>query len=125
MNNNVDALIYSQISNNLPNLEMANIVRTYNLSSDGTNIGNDITLNNILSNTTIKRACALNIQGIPTNEDEKNKLGINVSIPIPAGYNMENDDNALLHEQFGFINKKVYIATEKRDRYKENLKNLS
>lgn len=109
MNNTIDALIYSQIKNNLPNAEMSNIVRNYNLSSDGTNTGNNNTLNNILSNTTIKRACALNRQGIPITNDDKNKLGVNVRIPIPSEYNINDDDNSILHEQFGFIEKKVYI----------------
>jgi hypothetical protein len=115
MNNNIDALVYSQITNNLPYAEMSNIVRNYNLSSDGTNTGNNNTLNNILSNTTIKRACALNRQGIPITENDKNNLGVNVRIPIPSGYNMNDDDNSVLHEQFGFIEKKIYIPNSMCD----------
>ena len=110
----IDALIYSNIKNNLPNDVMNNIIKSRGISSSGSRSGNNDKFNQILSNTTIKRACALNRQGIPRNENEKNSLGVDVRIPIPKGYNSADDDNPILHTKYNYVDNEKHFEEKWR-----------
>lgn len=59
-------------------------------------------LNNVLSNTTIKRACCL---GGPN----KNNFTVNVRIPIPANY--DTSDLPAINQSLGFIDKTVTVPS--------------
>ena len=111
MSNYLDALVYSTVKNILPSDTTTEIIRRRNISSDGTNTGANNTFNNILDKTTIKRACALNRQGIPKNQIDKDNLGVYVKIPIHSEYKEDNDDNPILHTKFGYVEKKVYVPS--------------
>ncbi len=59
-----------------------------------------------LDNTTIKRACCMGRTG-PYNIN--GSTGVNVKIPIPTNYNVSSELNANTKNQFGYIEKTVYI----------------
>jgi hypothetical protein len=107
----IDALVYSSIKNNLPDAEMNRIINKYNMKMSDSATNNE-SFNKILKNTTIKRACALNVQGIPEKGDDvaADNKGIQVRIPIPRGYNVSNNPHT--RGTFGYIDKKVYVPEE-------------
>ncbi len=97
----MDALVYAETSNILPNSELINL----NINFQGNQSPQDV-MNQYLNETTIKRACCMNRTG-PANND--GSTGVNVKIPIPTNYNFQNELNPALNKQFGYIEKTVYV----------------
>ena len=105
----MDALVFSEITNNLTNQkalqELAN-----QLNIDSQNIDEiQAKLNDYLVKTTIKRACCLGRAG-PKSTD--NSTGISVKIPIPTDYKLDKDINSPLKTQFKYAEKTVYVPSE-------------
>jgi hypothetical protein len=108
----MDALVYAEINNNLTNQELVqDLANQANINSSNLN---DIQnrLNQYLDDTTIKRACCMGRAG-PNKGD--GSTGINVKIPIPDGYNLNQDINKNLETQFQYIEKTVYVPQEMCD----------
>lgn len=107
MNNEIiDALVYSNLKNNLqgPTLnKMSSVI----ISSPGKSINE--TLDNLLTDTIIKRACCNNHNRI--GNEKLDKYVVNVRIPIPKDYDFSNvsDIQAQLYKKFGYIDKPVYV----------------
>ena len=103
-----DALIYSQIKNNvnfdvLDDSSWDGLLNNLNIDR-GSNISSD--LNNIISNTTIKRACCMR----NSNNDDS---FIDVRIPLPKDYVVTPDNK--LWSDFGYIDKRVSVPQTKCD----------
>ena len=97
-----DALVYSQLTNNLNSSVMGDTqwdTLLNDLNVDRTQISSQ--LNDILSNTTVKRACCMKN---PTSSDDP---FINVRIPIPMGYTVSDDNKTW--KEFGYIDKRVVV----------------
>jgi hypothetical protein len=63
-------------------------------------------LDNIISNTTIKRACCVQ----KTDKNNPDMYKINVKLPIPDGYIFDGDPvTSALQQKLGYINKEVKI----------------
>lgn len=105
----MDALVYAEMNNNLTNQELIqDLANQMNINSSNlTDIQN--TFNDYLDETTIKRACCMGRAG-PNKGD--GSTGIHVKIPIPTGYNLNQDVNKNLESKFDFIEKTVYVPQE-------------
>jgi hypothetical protein len=102
MSNIVDALVYSQIKNNVTENTPGMVMKSddwNNFTSNILDIDSDkdiqSEMNNILSQTTIKRACCLN------NVDSAGNLKVDVQIPIPKDI---NNNTAINNSYLGRIN---------------------
>jgi len=108
MSNNylIDSLIYANIGNNLTSSEL----NQYGLSSVFNPPDPSQTqqyLNNVLDDSTIKRACCLT-NGRPGITSES-MIPITVRIPIPKNYDFGNNPLASTWQKFGYIDKTVEV----------------
>jgi hypothetical protein len=107
----MDALVYASIKNNVGLTDSAadktkidNMARTVGLS-DMSRTEFKAKADEILSNTTIKRACCMR-----ANKDaEPFKVG--VRIPIPTGYNIGDEVNSDIKLKFKYFDKKITVPT--------------
>jgi hypothetical protein len=103
MSDNIDALVYAGINNNITSSTTLNSMNPVppNLSTvDQYNTA----FNSYLTSTSIKRACCLASQKgiIPSSAN------VNVRIPIPSNWPISEDTNSL-HAKFGYIDKNITI----------------
>lgn len=110
-----DSLVYSSMKNILDNL----IDYKDDLGSDANQ--RLININNYLDETTIKRACCMDKAGFKTTD------GVNVRIPIPTGFDVTGNSDAVnkenLTSEFGFIDRKVFVDPKLCEKYPEYKKN--
>ena len=101
----IDALVFTEIKNNVTdNASLDDFQQKFGLNTTKVD---EIRpqLDDILTRTTIKRACCLN----------KGKTGtsspyiINVRIPVPNSHNFSKETNADLNKKFNFIEKPVSV----------------
>ena len=103
--NTIDALVYSGIKNNLTSVQMVEAGISSKFPDQPTMGQADYT-NQVLSSTTIKRACAQNYKKPNVPQD---KFVVSVRIPTPEGFNVDQSSNAAIYKKFGFIDKTVYV----------------
>jgi hypothetical protein len=110
----IDALVYTTIQNNItdPNT----LSGLSNTVYPPGNVGNTVAgvsnyLTSILHDTTIKRACCLGQAGNGSTN------GVNVRIPIPTGYNITQDVDAPIRQQFGYIDKRIQVPSSMCSKY--------
>ncbi len=106
MSDIVDALVFTSIKNNIPKTDPQ--YKKIDTGAAFVGLGDEDKekkINDILLNTTIKRACCLAKSGDEANidEDEKN-YKIKVKIPIPPNYTPNN-----IEKKFGYINKEILV----------------
>jgi len=96
----LDALVYAGIKNNItdqqPLEDLASTLPPY-VNSGGLSDKNNA-INNILRNTTIKRACCMGLDG--------DKKGITVRIPIPTA-----ETSSSLGTKFGYYDKLISVPS--------------
>lgn len=97
-----DALVSTSIKNNMTSQEQVAYWRNV-LFSQGTPTDQQVknALDQVLANTTIKRACCL---GGPN----PNAFNVNVRIPIPSDY---STDIPTINKNFGYIDKSVSVPS--------------
>lgn len=95
-----DALIYSSIGNNLNSSTLPEW-NTFKLTADDVQNAS-AEFANIVSNTTLKRACCL------ANKNSAGKYMVSVRIPAPSGYTY-TDDASSSSKKFGYIDKTITI----------------
>jgi hypothetical protein len=108
MSNTIDALAYVNFPNNVTDQnELYALTQKYL----GTATSNERSkyLDTVLSDTTIKRACCLGNTGI-------NGQGVNVRIPVPTGFNINNIDDPAA-KKFGYIDKNIKIPSSMCNAY--------
>jgi hypothetical protein len=109
MSDIVNALVFTSIKNNIPITDprFQRIQSSSNFIGLG-DVDRDTRLDEILSDTTIKRACCLGKAGKDGNitADEKH-YKIKVKIPIPSDYSPN-----VIERKFGYINKEVLVPIE-------------
>jgi hypothetical protein len=95
-----DALASASIKNNMTSSDQIKYWRN-TLFQNGTPSDSDVlgSLDRILSNTTIKRACCL-------RGPDPNNFSVNVRIPIPKDYSTDIPD---INNKFGYIDKAVTV----------------
>ena len=101
-----DALVKAGIKNNLTSPDQIRKWGNHiSMGVSGTPTAPQIktNLDNILSNTTIKRACCLGGDG-----RDPNNFRVNVRIPIPANY---SSDIPKINKDFGYIDKSVMVPS--------------
>ena len=105
----MDALVYSEINNNIVDTEqLQNLANEVNITASNlTDIQSK--LNGYLNKTTIKRACCMGRAGANKGDGS---TGVAVRIPIPTNYDTNQDLNKNMENQFGFIEKTVYVSQE-------------
>ena len=110
-NNTIDALVYSAIKNNLTVEQMKQV--------QGSFINTDSSLTDaqfrdqIMDNTTIKRACSMYYgkPGVP-----QDSFNINVRIPTPEDYQYDNSSvKTPTQKKFGYIDKLVNVPASMCD----------
>src|SRR5277367_4239462 len=96
----IDALASTSIKNNMTSSDQIKYWRNA-LFQGGTPTDASVlsSLDRILSNTTIKRACCL-------GGSDPNNFTVNVRIPIPSDYSTNIPD---INSQFGYIDKEVTV----------------
>jgi hypothetical protein len=101
----VDALVYSEINNNMIDKDELDEWRSSIFVRDGTLIDKQITdrLNDVMKNTTIKRACCLG----NVSEDDPDMLVVNARIPIPLSIN--SSDLSSLNNKFKYYDKRIHV----------------
>jgi hypothetical protein len=109
-----DALIYSGIKNNM--IDDASMAGFGQITSQyQTSAAAKAYLDSVLSNTTIKRACCSQTtytSADPTKAPDPIKVpGIPVFIPVPTGYNLDDDNQAIrdVEKKFKYKQKMVYV----------------
>jgi len=112
----LNALIYTSIQNNIPQSDprFNKLVTKLGLTSGEANVVSN-QIDNILSETTLKRACCIANQKGPnySNQSADGKyIGIDVKIPTPPNYEYSNDSMGSTQKKFGYINTKMYIPKE-------------
>jgi hypothetical protein len=126
MNDIKDALVFTSLKNNVPSSDEARFgaIRTFS------SVKNIAELNNLLDQTTIKKACCLQ----DLTEDNKS-YKIKVKIPKPKEYKVEQGEDDLMLKKFGYIEKEVvvpkemcpngfiYPSNDKDPNFKQQLKN--
>jgi len=104
MTESLDALTYSEIRNNMTDNDSLDMWRGQLFTTSGTLTDKQVAdkLDQILSSTTIKRACCLgnNLIG-----DNTKPLKVNVRIPIPTGMT----DLPAINKKFGYYDRVVYV----------------
>lgn len=100
----LNPLIYATIKNNIPSKNLKDYNLTRALSNNASNDANTY-LNNVLSNTSIKRACCLN------TDASKQTLTIPVRIPMPHNVNTEDDINQTDELAYGYYDTQVSFPT--------------
>jgi hypothetical protein len=108
-NNIIDALIYSSMKNII---EFDDWDKKYSELQQINSIDMPSEVNNLLTNSTIKRACCLKKRG----PGGSNTYEIDLKIPVPKG--MENSISGL-SKKYGYINKKILVPVSmcQEDRY--------
>jgi hypothetical protein len=97
----IDALAYANTSNLLDINDIQSLPINFPTGSSAVD-----QVKKYLDSTTIKRACCMGRAGAYNIDGTK---GVNVKIPIPTGYNVSGDPNATTKNQFGYIEKTIYI----------------
>jgi hypothetical protein len=102
----VDALAYSYIKNNLTLNQMESYPLLGSITvPEPTNPDGGFT--DLLSNTTIKRACCVGYASL----DGSDSYQVKVRIPVPKNYDVKSTINATLSGKFGYIDKVINIPT--------------
>jgi hypothetical protein len=107
MFNNEDALAYSYIKNNLvENDHISKYKREFDFGGNDTQVNSS--LNDVLMDTTIKRACCLR-----TPQDmNKTELNIKVRIPIPENINLgDYGSDEKKYTDYGFFEKQIKVPS--------------
>ncbi len=114
-NISVNALAFSSIKNNVPSSHPRYTKILTNANITGTNeVDKKKQIENILSETTIKRACCMAKNSEKSNmvtDDvtNQNYYTIDVKIPFPSGYESQASD---FEKKFGYTTVKVYVPEE-------------
>ena len=110
-----DALAYSTIKNNITGDAMNKLISRAKLAKN--NIADDtVKLNSYLDQTAKKRICCLARQGGADAQGAIDSKGIDIRIPVPKGYDFDNDNDKKMHTKFGYIDKRVYIPDSACDK---------
>jgi hypothetical protein len=108
-----DVLQYTQLKNNLTTQDDLTKYNLNLIQTPPSNMKNTDYYDNILSNTTMKRACCMNSKYASTLTNP-NSYPVTVRIPIPKDYVV--DDNAPSNlvdtwKKFGYIDKTIYVPS--------------
>ncbi len=105
----MDALVYAEVNNGITDTEqLQDLANQVNITASNVqDIQNG--LNAYLDKTTIKRACCMGRSGANKGDGS---TGVAVRIPIPTNYDTNQDLNKNMENQFGFIEKTVYVSQE-------------
>ena len=105
MSEPIDALVYASIKNNLTTQQLSDAGMTSRFTvPSGSTLPRF--MNDILSNTTIKKACCLK-SGRDGNTDDK--FSVRVKIPVPKNYNFNDASEPDIWKKFGYIEKTVNV----------------
>lgn len=107
MSNKIDALLYTQIPNNL---SPSNIIDS-GLSSifnppDPANSASYY--NQQLNQTTLKKLCCMNLNRLGVDQST---FQTTIRIPVPSGYNFGTNPNADIWQKFGYIEKTISVPS--------------
>lgn len=110
----LNALVYTSIQNNIPqnDARFSTLIAKLGLNSPSAEV-TESEINNILSETTIKRACCLANQygdGWGNASDDGNYFKIDVKIPTPGeNYPYSETQQGLTQKKFGYIDSTIYV----------------
>ena len=112
MSDILDALVYSDITNNMTNEQRLDN-GLGDLTSNSVSMTTGDYLDSILDNTTIKRACSMHRGKVGVNQDN---FIVNVRIPTPKDHKYDPDDPSVeLQKKFGYIDKPVNVPASMCD----------
>ena len=103
--NQLDALVYANIRNNLTPSQMTNTGLSTTIVPPNPSKTGDY-LDGILSETVIKRACCNNLNRSNVNSSS---FAVPVRIPMPVDYIPGDNSLASVWKKFGYIDKTVYV----------------
>jgi hypothetical protein len=105
MSNILDALVYTSIKNNITDQDIIDDIKSQSQITDTNNKIISQKLTNILSNTTLKRACCSAKPPKGGNISSDNKIKVQVKLPIP-------DPDDPVGKKFGYTKKEIDVPVE-------------
>jgi hypothetical protein len=105
MSGTLNSLAYAQIPNNLTSVNEIDEYGSTTGISGVQNIKN--TMDSVLSNTTVKRACCM----AKNRTTQITELPVKVRIPVPKDFDWADEDNKTVKQKFQYIDKDILIPS--------------